>query len=303
MYSQGIVRFQVRRAVGDHAVGGGVRLVEAVAAELDDLVEDLLGELLFDALGLGAVDELAALFLDLFGDLFAHGLAQAVGLAGGKAAHVHGDAHHLFLVEDDAVGVLEDRLEDRMVVFDLGRAVLAADEIVDHARAHGAGAVERDERDDVFDVGGFELAQEVAHAARFELEDAEGARLVEQLEGLCVVERRSSSRSRTPGHGLADQLDGVVDDGQRAQAQEVDLQQAELRQDVAVVLGRDDVARALGERRILGDLFLGDHHAGGVHAGVALQPLELLRGLEQLSRRARRTCQGSSAPGSVCRAA
>jgi len=50
----------------------------------------------------------------------------------------------------------------------------------------------------------------------------------------------------------------------------------------SVVLRGDDVGLgALGERRVLHDGLFGDERAGGVHAGVALEALELQRELEQ----------------------
>ena len=52
------MRLQVRGLVADLGVGGGVRLVEAVAPELHDQVEDLLGLLARQPALLRALDEL-----------------------------------------------------------------------------------------------------------------------------------------------------------------------------------------------------------------------------------------------------
>jgi len=51
------------------------------------------------------------------------------------------DLHDLFLVHDDPVRLVEDRLEFRMNVGDLLRPVLAGDEIADHL--HRSRAVQR----------------------------------------------------------------------------------------------------------------------------------------------------------------
>ena len=81
----------------------------------------------------------------------------------------------------------------------------------------------------------------------------------------------------------ADQLDGLVDDDEVAQPEEVHLQQAEVLDAVHLVL-RDD-RRVLGilpvlglalDREVLGELVAGDHHRGGVDAVLAAQPLEAL---------------------------
>ena len=49
------------------------------------------------------------------GVFLSHGAAQQVRSAQGIAGQRAGDLHHLFLVHDDAVGVLQDRFELRAV--------------------------------------------------------------------------------------------------------------------------------------------------------------------------------------------
>ena len=87
-------------------------LVEAVVGEFREQVEDFVG------LGArstpradGAADEALALRVHLRLDLLAHGAAQHVGLAERIAGQHLRDLHHLFLVDDDAEGFLQDRLE------------------------------------------------------------------------------------------------------------------------------------------------------------------------------------------------
>ena len=147
-----VVRLQVAGDVGQERVGGRVRLVEAVARELLHQVEDLLDLLLREAALERALDEALALLGHLLGLLLAHGAAQQVGLAQRVAGQAIGDLHHLFLVDDDAVGLFEDLLQLRQVVDDRLAAVLAVDEVVDHAALNRAGAVERVQRGQVFDA-------------------------------------------------------------------------------------------------------------------------------------------------------
>ena len=61
----------------------------------------------------GALDEALALLRHLLGLLLAHGAAQHVGLAQRVAGQAIGDLHHLFLVDDDAVGLFQDLLQLR----------------------------------------------------------------------------------------------------------------------------------------------------------------------------------------------
>src|ERR1043165_9274785 len=62
-----------------------------------------------------------------------HRAAQQVGAAERIAAQDLGDLHDLLLIDDHAVGVAQHRLEPWVRILDLLLAVLAVDEVVDHA--------------------------------------------------------------------------------------------------------------------------------------------------------------------------
>ena len=143
-----------------------MRLVEAVAGELLHQVEDLLDLLLREAAFQRALDEALALLRHLLELLLAHGAAEDVGLAQRVAGDAIGDLHHLLLVDDDAVGLLEEFLQLGQIVDDGFAAVLAIDEVVDHAALNRAGAIERVQRGEIFDAAGLIAAQNVAHARR-----------------------------------------------------------------------------------------------------------------------------------------
>jgi len=222
------IGLQVRGLIRDDAVGDGVGLVEAVAAELHHLVVDLVGQLGRDLVGAAALHELVAHLLQLFGDLLAHGLAQAVGFSRREAGELLGDLHDLLLEDHAAVGVLEDGLHQRVIVGDGLAAVLAVHEHVEHAGLHGAGAEQRDQRDDVVEDGGLDAEQKVADALRVQLEHRERLGGAQHLEGLRVV-HRDGVDVELGVVPLLHELHGVVDDGEGAQAEEVDLEQAQLR--------------------------------------------------------------------------
>ena len=169
-----------------------MRLVEAVSGELRHQIEDLLDLLRRIAPLHRAVDEALALLRHLLGFLLAHGAAQQVGFAERVAGQPVGDLHHLFLVDDDAQRFLQDFLQFRKFVFDLLAAVLAIDEVVDHAALNRAGTVERVQSGEIFDGIRLVAAQHVAHAVRFKLEHAGGQAVVKDLlVGLLVVERNA----------------------------------------------------------------------------------------------------------------
>ena len=68
-----------------------------------------------------------------------------------------------------------------------------------------------------------------------------------------------------------------VDDGERLQPEEVELDEAGLLDVVLVVLGDDRRSAVLEARHVIPERPLADDDAGGVLAGVAREPLELLR--------------------------
>ena len=144
---------------------------------------------------------------------------------------------------------------------------------------HRPRAVEGDERDEVLELGRLHLAQRLAHARRLELEDAGRLAAREHLVRLLVVHRERRDVD------VADQLDGLVDHVEVAQAEEVHLQQAErldvvhreLRHDLlvgALLLERHDVEQRLGA----------DDDARGVDRVGARQALERARQVEDLLR-------------------
>ncbi len=83
-----VMGLEVGRLVGQVGVGGAVGLVEAVLGELGDLVEDLRGLGLGDAVLPGALEEALLLGLHDLLDLLAHGLAQDVGLGQREAGEL-----------------------------------------------------------------------------------------------------------------------------------------------------------------------------------------------------------------------
>ena len=105
----------------------------------------------------------------------------------------------------------------------------------------------------------------------------------------------SSSRStlsmsgRRPVRGL-DEVEGPLDDGEVAQAQEVHLEQAQVGHAVHLVLGDDGGVVGVAARlrlaldgQVLGERLPGDHHRGRVDAVLAAQAGQALGHLDHLA--------------------
>ena len=160
-------------------------------------------------------------------------------------------------------------------------AVLAVGVVVVGVGTHRAGPIERTDGGDVREAGGLHEPEQGAHPAALELEDAERLAATEQLVGLGVrVEVEVLEDDGLAAVGL-DVREAVVEHREVAQAEEVHLEQAqglagthvELGDDRAVLLAtldRDDVEQRLGA----------EDDAGGVHAPLALEPLDASRGVD-----------------------
>ena len=149
---------------------------------------------------------------------------------------------------------------------------------VDGDVRHRAGPEERDERDEVLELRRLHLPQRLAHARGLELEDAGRVATLEHL-----VRRRVVERDRRDVD-VADELHRGVDHVEVAQAEEVDLQEAE---------GLDVAHRELRDELLVGALLLkrhdvrqrpvGDDDAGCVDRVLAHEPLERLREIDDLA--------------------
>ena len=171
-------------------------LVEPVAGELGHLVEDVRGPAFGDPTGDRAFDKSLALFVHLRLDLFAHGLAQQVGAAQGIPGQFLGDLQHLFLVDHDAEGFLEDAFQGRIQVVDFLVAVLAPD--VAGNVIHGTGAEERDHGDQLFEGIQVQLAEHILHARAFQLEHARGVGPAQHFKGRRIVQREAEEVQLDP---------------------------------------------------------------------------------------------------------
>ena len=261
-----------------------MRLVERVVREVvhlvvdgrRDVLRDAVGHAAGDIAGCVAADERAALLFDVLDLLFAHGAAHHVRLPERIPGKLAEDLDDLLLIEDAAVGDGEDGLQHRVLVFDERRILLAGDQARD--RFHRARPVGGDDDGQIFDRLRLQAHAHARHAGRFHLEHTGGPALREHVHDLGVVVGDA-------GHGevrlgLTDIADGIVDDGDVAQAEEVHFEEPELLQRRHGVFGNDR-AVVRRQRHIVIDRELGDDDARGVRRGVARHALDGLCRVDQ----------------------
>ena len=161
------------------------------------------------------------LFLHFLGQLLAHGLAQDVGLPPPVPGQLDRDLQYLLLVDQNSVGVCEDRLEVGVEVGNGLEAVLAPGVLVDVA--HGAGPVESHRRHDVRELVRLHVAQDLAHAAALQLENAARLTRGEKLVDARIVEG-DLVRLDHVAPDLLHILDSALDQRQRGEAQDIHLE-------------------------------------------------------------------------------
>ncbi len=165
-----------------------------------------------------------------------------------------------------------------MNVGDLLRPVLAGDEIADHL--HRSRAVQRVHGHEVGNRGGLQLPEPVGHSGAFELKHGHGLASREQFESAGVVLRYGV---QVDGHTvvLPDQPETAFKHGESAEPQEIHLEEAGAFEVLHVVLRHDLGLGCLVERDEIADVPRGDHHARGMHPGIAVHPFEDQRGIDQ----------------------
>ena len=170
-----------------------------------------------------------------------------------------------------------DRLQPRVGKVTALLPVLALRVVRDVA--HRPRPVERDEGDQILEVRRLDLAQRLAHARDSNWKTPIASPRGEHRVRLLVVER--DRRDVEAG----DELDGLVDHVEVAQAEEVHLEQAELLDRGSVELRHDLLVGALLlERHRVHQRLRADHDRGGVDPVLAGQPLERLREVDDLLR-------------------
>jgi len=126
------VGFEIGRLVGNMGVGGTVGLVEAVTGKMCHQVEDFFGHRFFDPVVQRPGHKFFPLFIHNVELFFSHGPPQQIRLTQAESPQLAGDVHHLFLIDNNAIGLLQYGFEGFVLILDFFDAVLAMNKIVNH---------------------------------------------------------------------------------------------------------------------------------------------------------------------------
>ena len=166
------------------------------------------------------------IFHPLHGAAHSDGAAQLFGLCAGEAGNRHRHAQQLLLKERHAERALEHRFKRRMRIRDFLLALAAAHVRVHHLAHDGAGPNDGHLHHEIVEARGRIVRNRGHLRAALHLEHADRIRLAQRL----VDERVFRQRGKVDLLFVVarDQLDGVLEHGHHAQAEQVHLDEAEV---------------------------------------------------------------------------
>ena len=152
--------------------------VEGILGEIHHIIIDAARNLLTDSLGDAArysllrvsVDEVCALLLHDRLLFLTHGTAHEVAPPHGIAAQITHNLHNLLLIDNTAVGGLQNRLELRTGVDDLVMVVFSF--YVSRNEIHRARTVQGNTGNDILKALRPQFLHEVLHSGALQLEDS-----------------------------------------------------------------------------------------------------------------------------------
>ena len=217
----------------------------------------------------------------LGGALEPHGAPQLFGLSAAEARRRHGDPQQLLLEDRDAQGSLQDRLKAGMgITYGLspGAPVQVG---VDHLAHDGPRSDKGDLHHQIVEASGLHPGQGGHLGPAFDLEDPHRIRAAEHRVGVGVV-RGQVGKVDLSALVAFDQGDRLLESGQHTEAQEIDLDDAEIRAVLLVPL-HDAPPRHAGG--FDGHDFVqapsGDHDAAAVLPQVPGQSLDRVHEFDQ----------------------
>ncbi|OQB91259.1 MAG: hypothetical protein BWX83_00619 [Candidatus Cloacimonetes bacterium ADurb.Bin117] len=249
--------------------------VESILREIQPVIPDLVRNLALHAVGGCPFGKKLFKLHQRVQALLAHCFAQRVGLAPGEFSHLDGNPHHLFLINGDTIGFLQDLLHHGMVVNHLFPLVFARYIGIDEF--HRAGPVKRHHGDQVFKLVWLQVDKIFAHAVAFKLENAVRIPIAKKLVHLLIAEVKVVD-VQFHTVGLAHQIYRFLDNGEGFQPQDVHFEELQFVQPFSFVLHQDVGVGiflvAAGERNVFFEVARRDHQPGSVDTGLADQPFK-----------------------------
>ena len=167
---------QPRRLIGHHRVSRRMGLVKGIFCKISHLIKDRLRHILRDPFADTAGYSLFRItehkVLSLLGHYIAlflrHGTAHQIASSHGIPCQIPHDLHYLFLIHNTAIGRIQDWLQHGcFILYVMG--VFFARQIFRN-KIHRARTIQRNTRNNIFQILRFQLAHEGGHTGTFQLE-------------------------------------------------------------------------------------------------------------------------------------
>ena len=284
-----------------------MRLVKCIFRKAHHAVKDFIRRRLVDPPGSASGhvflrvshDKVPAFLCHDIRLLLGHGTAHQIAAPVGIASQVADDLHHLLLVDDTAIGSLQDRLEKGRIIMHRGCLLLPPD--IGRDKAHRPRPVQGDPGDHILKASGLELLHKALHPGRLQLEDPFTFPCGNILEypgiirinpvnvqvSIFILRAYLPDRAPMPAAlrafflALRDHPCRFLDHRQVAQAQKVHLQKPEV---LYRILGKLRYDVALGGERKGDEIIdppLADHDACCMSSHIPGKPFQLFRHVDK----------------------
>ena len=160
--------------------------------------------------------------------------------------------------------------------------MLALDKIVHHAAVQRPRPVEGHQGGDIIEAFRAQAIEQVLHARTFKLENPGGIPGGKQIVG-CLVGKIQIGQIRWCFPLFGNQLQGIGDDGQVAQPQEVKLHQADILHQFHIELGNDLAPFTLVQRQVIDQGLIADDNTGRMGGGMSGQAFQDAANFDQVT--------------------
>ncbi len=172
-----IVIFQPRGLICHHGISSRMGFIKCIFGKINHFIIDFIGSCLRDPacyaprnlLLFISIDKILPLLLHDRSLFLGHGPANQIASPQGIARQLLHNLHNLLLIDDTAIGRLQNRLQLRTVIGNRFRMVLSPDILGN--KVHGTWTVQRDACYHILQTPGLQFFYEVLHPCAFQLED------------------------------------------------------------------------------------------------------------------------------------
>ena len=263
-----------------------MRFVKRIRCKLFPVGPDFLQHLRVMSVLLSTFNELRLHVIQLVTQLLTHGLTQGIRFTTRKVGQQARQQHHLLLIHCNTIRILQVFLHNRDIVLNRLPAVFTVDEV--RNVVHRSRTVKGVHGNQILKRTGLKLTQVLLHTCRFKLEGSDSPPFTVQAVSRRVVNRYFID-IQYDSLTLTNVLNGLLNNGQGLQAQEVHLNQPRIFNYRTFVLGNQHffpgflvVCRT--HRYPVGNIITTDNRTAGMYtcvSHVTFQHLGIFDGITQ----------------------